>query len=75
MRQIVADRRSATPCGMIRDNADRASFLGIDVFRVKLTAFVIAGVFAGAGGIIMALFVSGAYPEFAYWTMSGEASS
>jgi branched-chain amino acid transport system permease protein len=58
---------------LIRDNADRASFLGIDVFRVKLTAFVISGVFAGIGGIIMALFVSGAYPEFSNWTMSGEA--
>ena len=58
---------------LIRDNAERASFLGIDVFRVKLIAFVIAGVFAGIGGIVMALFVSGAYPEFSNWTMSGEA--
>jgi branched-chain amino acid transport system permease protein len=29
-------------------------------------------VFAGVGGVIMSLFVSGAYPEFAYWTISGE---
>lgn len=58
---------------LIRDNTDRASFLGINVFRIKLIAFVIAGVFAGAGGIVMALFVSGAYPEFSNWTMSGEA--
>jgi branched-chain amino acid transport system permease protein len=29
-------------------------------------------VFAGAGGAIMSLFVSGAYPEFGYWTISGE---
>ena len=58
---------------MVRDNADRARFLGIDVWRVRLMAFVIAGCFAGVGGVIMALFVSGAYPEFAYWTMSGEA--
>ena len=57
---------------MIRDNPDRASFLGINVFRAKLTAFVIAGVFAAVGGTIMALFVSAAYPEFANWTMSGE---
>src|SRR5918912_1093526 len=34
--------------------------------------FVIAGVFASLGGIVMCLFVSGAYPEFAFWTMSGE---
>jgi branched-chain amino acid transport system permease protein len=57
---------------MIRDNAARANFLGIPVFRVRLTAFVLAGVFAGTGGVIMSLFVSGAYPEFAYWTISGE---
>jgi branched-chain amino acid transport system permease protein len=57
---------------MIRDNAARANFLGIAVFRVRLTAFVMAGIFAGVGGVIMSLFVSGAYPEFAYWTISGE---
>jgi len=57
---------------MIRDNATRTSFLGIEVLRVRLIAFVLAGVFAGVGGVIMSLFVSGAYPEFAYWTISGE---
>lgn len=58
---------------MVRDNADRAKFLGIDVWRVRLYAFILASCFAGIGGVIMALFVSGAYPEFSYWTMSGEA--
>lgn len=58
---------------MVRDNADRACFLGIDVWRVKLYAFVLASCFASIGGVIMALFVSGAFPEFSYWTMSGEA--
>ncbi|MBA2400350.1 MAG: branched-chain amino acid ABC transporter permease [Bradyrhizobium sp.] len=57
---------------MIRDNATRASFIGIDVWRAKLTVFVLAALFASTGGIIMALFVSGAYPEFSYWTISGE---
>jgi branched-chain amino acid transport system permease protein len=57
---------------MIRDNASRASFVGIDVWRAKLTIFVLAALFASTGGIIMSLFVSGAYPEFAYWTISGE---
>ncbi|MBI2714318.1 MAG: branched-chain amino acid ABC transporter permease [Rhizobiales bacterium] len=58
---------------MIRDNATRAAFLGVEVFRIKLVAFVLAGIFGGIGGVIMSLFVSGAYPEFANWTMSGEA--
>ena len=57
---------------MIRDNAPRAQFLGIHVWRMRLAAFVLAGAFASIGGILMSLFVSGAYPEFAYWTMSGE---
>ncbi len=58
---------------MIRDNEERAVFLGIDIYRTKLTAFVIAGMIAGAGGIVLALFVSGAYPDFGFWTTSGEA--
>jgi branched-chain amino acid transport system permease protein len=58
---------------MIRDNASRAPFLGINVFRLRLMAYVIAGAFGAVGGIIMSLFVSGAFPDFAYWTISGEA--
>lgn len=71
MRHIVESPFGYT-LRMIRDNTGRTSFLGVDVFRIKLMAFVLAGIFAGIGGVIMSLFVSGAYPEFAYWTMSGE---
>jgi branched-chain amino acid transport system permease protein len=58
---------------MIRDNPRRASFLGIPVWRMRLLAFIVAGVFGGIGGMLMSLFVSSAYPDFAYWTISGEA--
>jgi len=58
---------------MIRDNASRAPFLGVSVFRARLMAYVIAGAFGAIGGIVMSLFVSGAFPDFAYWTISGEA--
>ncbi|MEA2977492.1 MAG: branched-chain amino acid transport system permease protein [Alphaproteobacteria bacterium] len=71
MRQIAQSPFGYT-LRMIRDNAGRASFVGIDVWRAKLTIFVLAALFASTGGIIMCLFVSGAYPEFAYWTISGE---
>lgn len=71
MRHIVESPFGYT-LRMIRDNAMRTGFLGVEVFRIKLVAFVLAGVFAGVGGVIMSLFVSGAYPEFAYWTISGE---
>ena len=68
---------SASPLGaslrMIRDNEPRAAFLGIVVWRAKLTVFVISAVFASLGGVLAALFVSGAYPELANWTISGQA--
>ncbi len=72
IRQIVQ-----SPYGyalrMIRDNAERARFLGIPVQRYKLAAFVLAGVFGSIAGILMSLYVSGAYPNFAFWTTSGDA--
>jgi branched-chain amino acid transport system permease protein len=71
MRQIAQSPFGYT-LRMIRDNATRASFIGIDVWRARLTIFVLAALFATTGGVIMSLFVSGAYPEFAYWTISGE---
>jgi branched-chain amino acid transport system permease protein len=71
MRQIAQSPFGYT-LRMIRDNEMRARFIGIDVWRAKLTIFVLAALFAAVGGILMALFVSGAYPEFAYWTISGE---
>jgi len=68
---------SASPFGqtlrMIRDNENRASFLGVVLWRARLWAFTIAGGFAGLGGVLAALFVSGAYPELADWPNSGQA--
>jgi len=68
---------STSPFGqtlrMLRDNENRASFLGVIVWRARLSAFTIAGAFAGLGGVLAALFVSGAYPELADWPNSGQA--
>jgi branched-chain amino acid transport system permease protein len=68
---------STSPFGqtlrMIRDNESRASFLGVVLWRARLWAFTIAGAFAGLGGVLAALFVSGAYPELADWPNSGQA--
>jgi branched-chain amino acid transport system permease protein len=58
---------------MIRDNPARADFLGVNVVGCKLGIFVLAGAMASVGGLLLALFVSGAYPEFGFWTTSGEA--
>lgn len=56
----------------IRDNSLRTSFIGIPVKIYQLIIFVIAGAFAGLSGALMALFISGAYPDFTYWTKSAE---
>ena len=41
--------------------------------RTKLICFVISACIAAVGGILLCLFVSGAYPNFGFWTTSGEA--
>ena len=58
---------------LIRDNPNRANYLGVDIIRMKLGIFVLAGSMASVAGILLSLFVSGAYPEFGFWTTSGEA--
>lgn len=56
----------------IRENETRAKFLGIDVQKIRLIAFVIAGAFAGLAGSLLALYNRGMYPETAFWTESGQ---
>lgn len=72
MRQIWQSPLGYT-LRMIRDNANRSNFVGVNIVRMKLGVFVLAGVMASVAGILLSLFVSGAYPEFGFWTTSGEA--
>jgi branched-chain amino acid transport system permease protein len=72
LRQVLRSPFGAA-LRMLRDNPDRAAFVGLSVFRYRLAAFVIAGGFAGLAGVLMSLYVSGAFPSFAFWTTSGEA--
>jgi branched-chain amino acid transport system permease protein len=72
LRQVLRSPFGAA-LRMLRDNPDRAAFVGLSVFRYRLAAFVIAGTFAGLAGVLMSLYVSGAFPTFAFWTTSGEA--
>ncbi|MEQ8393578.1 branched-chain amino acid ABC transporter permease [Thalassobaculum sp.] len=71
--RIVTESPFGYTLRMIRDNAQRAAFLGVNVTRVKLICFVVSSSIAGVGGVILALFTSGAYPEWAFWAQSGEA--
>jgi branched-chain amino acid transport system permease protein len=56
----------------VRENAERAEFVGIHVRRVQLAAFVVSGGVSGLAGALFALFSRGAFPDYAYWTKSAE---
>lgn len=55
-----------------RENEMRAEFVGVNVKRIQLIAFVISGTFSGIAGGLFALFNRSVFPDFAWWTMSAE---
>lgn len=56
----------------IRENAERAQFLGINVRRHQLATFVIGSFFAGIAGALMAELNRFVSPDMLYWTTSSE---
>ncbi|HEY7648739.1 MAG TPA: branched-chain amino acid ABC transporter permease [Methylomirabilota bacterium] len=72
----VLRRVVGSPFGRIlttlRENPERAEFIGVNVRRVELYAFVIAGGFAGLSGGLFGIFNRGVFPDFAYWPKSSE---
>jgi branched-chain amino acid transport system permease protein len=56
----------------IRENAERAEFIGVNVRRYELAAFVLASAFGGLAGGLFGIFNRGVFPDFAYWTKSSE---
>jgi branched-chain amino acid transport system permease protein len=56
----------------IRENPERAQFVGINVRGYQLAAFAVAGTFAGWAGALFALFNRGVFPDFAHWSKSAE---
>ena len=55
----------------IRENEQKASYLGVNVQRSRLVAFVIAAAYGAAGGVIVGIPVGLADPSLAYWVQSG----
>jgi branched-chain amino acid transport system permease protein len=55
----------------IRENPDKAAYVGVPVRRYRLGAFVIAAVFGAVGGVLLAVPTGLADPLLAYWTHSG----
>jgi branched-chain amino acid transport system permease protein len=55
----------------IRENPGKAEYLGVGVRRFRFLAFLIAAVFGGLGGALLAVPTGLADPGLAYWTHSG----
>ena len=55
----------------IRDNPEKATYLGISVKKYRWYAFVISGAYAAVGGVLLAPVVGQVDPTLTYWTHSG----
>jgi branched-chain amino acid transport system permease protein len=56
----------------IRDNTERAAFIGINVRAYERAAFVVAGGFAGFAGALFGIFNRGVFADYVFWSKSAE---
>jgi branched-chain amino acid transport system permease protein len=56
----------------IRDNPERAAFIGVNVRAYELAAFVVAGGFAGLAGALYGIFSRGVFADYVFWSKSAE---
>lgn len=54
----------------IRENPERADFIGVPVDRYRLYAFVLVGAFSGLAGALIMVNERSVYPDLAHWTQS-----
>jgi branched-chain amino acid transport system permease protein len=57
----------------VRDNDVRAALIGLNVYRLRLIAFVLAGFLAGVAGALFAFFGRYASASYMFYHVSGEA--
>jgi branched-chain amino acid transport system permease protein len=57
----------------VRDNDVRASLIGLNIYGLRLTAFVMAGFLAGVAGALFAFFGRYASASYMFYNVSGEA--
>jgi len=55
----------------IRDNPEKAEYLGVSVRKYRWYAFVISGAYAAVGGALLAPAIGQVDPGLTYWTHSG----
>ena len=72
----LAYRILQSPYGMvfraIRENEQRAEFVGLNVWRYKLMSFILSGLFAGIAGSLFTIHGNYVPLSSLYWTESGE---
>lgn len=72
----LARRILRSPFGLvmqsIKSNETRLTYTGVSVYRYKLMAFVISGVFAGVAGTLSAAYQTYVPTHSLHWTTSGE---
>lgn len=56
----------------IRENPERAEYIGIDIKRYRLITFVISAFFLGVAGSLLCGFNRTVFPAYAYWAKSGD---
>jgi branched-chain amino acid transport system permease protein len=56
----------------IRDNPERAAFIGVNVRAYQLAVFVVAGAFAGLAGALYGIFSRGVFADYVFWSKSAE---
>ncbi len=70
-RSLVASRFGRVYRGA-RENAQRMSAIGFDVFRFQLAAYVIAGTLGGLSGFLLANVTDFVSPAYMAWQRSGD---
>jgi len=68
----IVDSPFGSALKAIRENPRRARYIGIDVRRHQLLAFVISGAFSGLAGGLFAFYNGSVFPDFAFFTKSFE---
>lgn len=58
----------------IRENENRAKFLGYDVYRYKLASFTISATFTGVAGTLYAIYLNIVSLATLHWLLSGEVN-
>jgi len=68
----IVDSPFGSALKAVRENPRRARYIGIDVRRHQLLAFVISGAFSGLAGGLFAFYNGSVFPDFAFFTKSFE---